>query len=226
MVEHEREPDAARWQAPVEARVNELDVAVTAFLDAGDKNAALRLVCTLSYLRQATGRVMLARDLAARVLDVVGEAGDARDRAIAHLPLVTLAFRQGDQPVALDITETALGLAREAGDMEQAASYLHDGIDVAQDVGSSYLHPGTLTEAGRLLVLCGRTEAGLQFIIAGERQYEVADLTPDPGDDAFHEQRSAAIASLPDGRVEGLRVAGAATSLDDALALARTQLDN
>jgi hypothetical protein len=55
MVEHEREPDAVRWQAPVEARVDELDGAVSAFLDAGDKNAALRLVGTLSYLWWATG---------------------------------------------------------------------------------------------------------------------------------------------------------------------------
>lgn len=324
MVEHEREPDAARWQAPVEARVDELDGAVTAFLDAGDRNAALRLVGTLSYLCQDTGRVMLGRELAARVLAVVGEAGDARDRAMAHLTLGELAFRQGDQPVALDITEAALGLACEAGDeeaerpaemnlarvsfrdgdadgirrhaervlelagggpgarmgavhmlgwaehtagnveaavqlfadnvitartvgnrltegsellnlaspstelgdMEQAASYLRDGIDVAHDLGSSYLLPGALTEAGRLLVLCGRTEVGLQLIVAWERQYEIAGLTPDPGDDAFHEQRSAAIASLPTGRVEELRVAGAAMSLDDAVALACAELGN
>jgi tetratricopeptide (TPR) repeat protein len=226
------------------------------FLDAGDKYAALRLVGTLSYLCQDTGRVMLGRDLAARVLAVVGEAGDARDRAMAHLTLGELAFREGDQPVALDATETALGLAREAGDedaerrtemnlarvsfrdgdadgirrhaermldlagedpaarmsavhmlgwaehtagdveaavqhfednvitartvgnrltegsellnlaslstelgdLERAASYLRDGIDVAHDLESSYLLPGALTEAGRLLVLLGRTE--------------------------------------------------------------------
>jgi hypothetical protein len=72
MVEHEREPDAARWQAPVEARVDELDGAVSAFLDAGEKNAALRLVGELSYLCQDTGRVRLGRDLAVSVLAVVG----------------------------------------------------------------------------------------------------------------------------------------------------------
>jgi hypothetical protein len=72
MVEHEREPDAVRWQVPVEARVDELDGAITAFLDAGDKNAALRLVGTLSDLRQDTGRGMHGRDQAARAGVVPG----------------------------------------------------------------------------------------------------------------------------------------------------------
>jgi tetratricopeptide (TPR) repeat protein len=46
------------------------------------------------------------------------EARDERDRAMTHLTLGELAFREGDQQVALDATETALGLARVAGDEE------------------------------------------------------------------------------------------------------------
>lgn len=115
-------------------------------------------------------------------------------------------------------------LSIELGDIPRATSFLRGGIDVADELGSSYLLPGALTEAGRLLVLCGRTEVGLQLIIAGERQYEVAGLTPDPGDDAFGQQRAAAVASLPDHRVKKLGAAGAAMSLDEAVALARTEL--
>ncbi|WP_052668853.1 tetratricopeptide repeat protein [Nitriliruptor alkaliphilus] len=322
MAEHERDVDADRWQAAVEERADELDGAVTAFLDAGAEDAALRLVGTLSYLCQDTGRVTLGRDLATRVLTTVGEVGDARDRARVHLTLGELAFRQGDQPVAIDASEAALrlvsgagdqdverraemnlarvalrdgdadairrhaermldlagkdpaarlgavhmlgwaehtagqieaamqhfednvltaravgnrptegsellnlaSLSLELGDTERASSYLRRGIDVAADLGSSYLLPAALTEAGRLLVLCGRPEEGLTLIVAGERQYELAGLTPDPGDDAFLEQRAGAVASLPGDRVEELVTVGAAMSRDEAVALARTEL--
>jgi hypothetical protein len=115
-------------------------------------------------------------------------------------------------------------LSIELGDMEQAMSHLLDGIDVAHELGSSYLLPGALTEAGRLLVLRGRTEVGLQLILAGEHQYEVAGLMPDPGDDAFQEQRAAAISALPDGRVDELMAVGSGMSLDEAVALAHTEL--
>lgn len=115
-------------------------------------------------------------------------------------------------------------LSIELGDMERATSYLCGGLDVAHDLGSSYLLPGALTEAGRLLILCGGKEVGFQLIVAGEHQYEVAGLTPDPGDDAFQQQRAAAVASLPAERVEKLRAAGAAMSTDEAVALARTKL--
>lgn len=324
MAEHERDPDADRWQAPVEARADDLAGAVTAFLDAGEENAALRLVGSLSYFCQDTGRVTLGRELAERVLETVGDGGEVLERAMAHVTVGELAFRQGDQPVALHATEEALRSARgagdeaierraemnlarvafrdgdadgirrhaermldltgddpaarmgavhmlgwaehtagnvkaamqhfeqnvltaralgnrltegsellnlaslsmELGDIERATSYLLGGIDVAHALGSSYLLPGVLTEAGRLLVLRGRVEVGLQLIAAGEHQYELAGLTPDPGDDEFQDQRAAAIASLPEQRVEQLLTAGAAMSLDEAVALARAELED
>ena len=84
-----------------------------------------------------------------------------------------------------------------------------------------------LTEGSELLNLAslsielGDFERATSNLCGG---LDVAALTPDPGDDAFQQQRAAAIASLPDDRVKNLMAISAAMSLEEAVALARTEL--
>lgn len=83
---------------------------------------------------------------------------------------------------------------------------------------------GVLAEVGRLAVLTGRTPPGLRLISAGEHHYELAGLTPDPGDDAFLAQRDAAVQALGPDQAEATLSAGRGLTMNDAIALAREQL--
>lgn len=322
MVAHEGEEDAGDWEERFAAGAGELPAAVDLLLARGEHDAALRLVGSLSYFCQDHGRVDEGRDLARRVVDVAGDAGSDRDRARAWLTLGELAFRQGDQPVALDATRRALeparatgdarlelrvemnlarvafrdgdaprirehaqrmtalagddprsrfgavhmlawaehtdgnvaaaialfeenvetaraagnrtgeasellnlgSLATEHGDLDGAGDYLARALEIGGERQSSYLLPGTLADVGRLVVLRGDAETGLRLIAAGERQYELAGLTPDPGDDAYEEQRAAAVEAVGPERAEALIAAGRALDLEEAIAAARRAL--
>lgn len=319
-----REPqeDAHEWHERLEARAHELPAALDALLDANEHAAALQLVGSLSHFCQDAGLVDVGRGMAQQVVAAVGDAGTDVQRARAWLALGELAFRQDDQAVALEATETAHVLARragdgslelraefnlariafrdadaarirshaermlelagedprarfgavhmlawaeytagdvtsafelfeanvenaraarnqigeasellnlgslslESGDLAAAGNYLARGLELADGTGSSYLLPGTLTDIGRLAVLRGRTEAGLRLIAAGERQYELAGLSPDPGDDAFARQKATAIDSLGSERSAAVMAAGSELSRPEAIALARREL--
>lgn len=319
---HERDPDAEGWQDRLDARADELAGAVEVLLDAGEHAEAVRLVGALSWFCQDTGRVTEGRELTERVVRAAGDAGSDHERARAWLTLGELAFRQGDQAVALEATGEALGHARAAGDdrlelrtemnlarvafrdgdaerihrhadrmdvlagddpgarfgavhmrawaehtagdveaaialfeenvgnaraagnrtgeasellnlaslaleaeqLDRAESSLHGALDIADDLGSSYLLPGVLTEVGRLMVLRGGTAAGLRLIAAGEHAYELAGLAPDPGDDAFLAQRAEAVDRLGPEQAEAELSAGRGLDLRSAIDLARTQL--
>lgn len=322
VVAHERADDADGWHERLEARADELSPAIDTLLGAGDHSAALRLVGAISHFCQDAGLVEEGRALAHRTLALAGDAGTDPQRARAWLTLGELAFRQGDQAVALDATGHALdavrslgddrlelrvefnlariafrdgeaarirrhaermvelagddprsrfgathmlawaehtagnvqraielfeqnvetahavgnavgeasellnlgSLAVEAGHLDRAATYLSRGLDIAEATGSSYLIPGILCDVGRLVVLRGRTDEGLRLIAAGERQYERAGLHPDPGDDAFEQQKADAIRRLGSDRAAAVLASGAGLSAEDALALARSEL--
>lgn len=306
----------------LDSRVGELEEVAAVLLESGEPGAALRLVGSLSGFCQDRGLVDLGRELAEWTLQMVGDHGTDQERSGAWLTLGELAFRQGDQVVALEATTLALraaerandvslqfgarfnlariafrdgdadeirrhaeqmlqaagddlrrrygavhmlawaehtagdvdhavelfeqnveiareaghrlgmaselinlgALAVEAGELGRAGDYLAQGLDIAEDLDSHYLLPGVLAEAGRLAVLAGRPEPGLRLIAAGEHHYDLAGLTPDPGDDAFLEQRDGAVQALGPDRSEAIVSAGRQLVTSDAIALAREQL--
>lgn len=319
----EDEVGAGDGQRLLQERVDELSETVTALLDGDEPGAALRLVGSLSRFCQVNGVVELGRRLAERTLEAAGDVGTDRERAGAWLTLGELAFRQGDQTVALDATNAALDasqraddrslqfgaqfnlariafrdrdaqrirhhadqmldaagdnlrwryggihmlawaehtagnveraielfeqnveIAREAGhvlgagselvnlasfaidagDLARAADFLSRGLDVAEELNSDYLLPGALADIGRLTVLRGHTESGLELIAAAEHQYELAGLTPDPGDDAFLEQRTHAAQALGHERAEPIIRSGRSLPKTAVIALARAHLE-
>jgi tetratricopeptide (TPR) repeat protein len=321
MVAHESDEDADEWQDRFGAHATDLSAAIDVLLGAGDYAQALRLVGSLSYFCQDTGRVDEGRALAQQVVDIASDAGSDRERASAWLTLGELAFRQGDQPVALEATRAALAPARAAGDprlelrvemnlarvelrdgdaprirahaermtelagddprlrfgathmlawaeytddnidgaiklfeenvetaraagnhsgegsellnlgslaiehgdLDRAAGYLATALDIGERLQSSYLLPGTLTDIGRLVVLRGRPEIGLELIAAGERQYELVGLVPDPGDDAYEEQRASAVEAVGAPALS-IIASGRALALGEAIARAREEL--
>jgi tetratricopeptide (TPR) repeat protein len=314
--------ESEEGQRLLEERIDELSETVTILLDADEPGAALRLVGSISGFCQDHGLVELGRRLADQTLLAARDVGTDRERAAAWLTLGELAFRQGDQVVALDATNTALDAARrsgerwlefgaqfnlariafsdgdaprihhhademlatagdnlrwrfgaihmlawaehtagnidraielfeqnveiahqaghaigeggelinlgslaiDAGDLTRAVEYLSRGLDVAAELDSDYLLPGVVADIGRVAVLQGRTEAGLELIAAGEHLYELAGLTPDPGDDAFLEQRASAVQALGNERAEELIKSGRKLPKTDAIGLARTYL--
>lgn len=320
-------PGAAKEGDPeldgrLEERVEEWTATVEVLLGANEAEAALRLVGSLSGFCQDRGLVALGRRVAQRALEAAPDAGTAQERARAWLTLGELAFRQGDQAVALEATQAALdaahraddrplvfgaqynlariafrdgdaerirrhademfetagedlrrrcgaihmlawseytagnvdravelfeenvevaraadrpltkgsellnlgSLAIESGNLHRAADFLARGLYVAEQQDSHYLLPGALADIGRLAVLRGRPEPGLQLIAAGERQYELVGLAPDPGDDAFLDQRADAVAALGPQRAEATVASGRALGRPEAIALGRAHL--
>lgn len=107
--------DAAVWTARLDACAAELKAASDVLLEAKDESIALRLVA-LSRYAQASGRVDEVRRLVEDVLDRVGQISPSTALASAQLVRGELAFRQGDQAVAREATETALATAQAIGE--------------------------------------------------------------------------------------------------------------
>ncbi|MFN2469685.1 MAG: hypothetical protein ABR583_01605 [Gaiellaceae bacterium] len=115
-------------------------------------------------------------------------------------------------------------LAAEAGDYDGAAQYLRQALDLAEAMSSRYLLPSLLASAATLAGFRGRHEESIELAAAAERQYELAGLTPDPGDELSEQVRSRARQAVPGEHAQELEARGAARSLEDAVELAHAVL--
>lgn len=173
--------------------------------DAGDDlRRRYGAVHMLAWAEHTAGDIDRAVELFEKNVDIAHDAGH---------PL-------GEASELINLGALAIGV----GDLGRASGYLARGLDIAEELDSHYLLPGALAEVGRLAVLAGRIEPGLRLIAAGERHYELAGLTPDPGDDAFLVQRDAAVQALGRDDAEAIVTAGRQLTTSDAIALARQQL--
>jgi tetratricopeptide (TPR) repeat protein len=114
-------PEGGEWGERLARRFDDLALAAAALLDAGDDEAALRLVGSLSRGAQSVGRVAEARALVESVLRRATGAVPEGVRARALLTRGELAFRQGDQAPAGEATAAALDAALAARDASLAA---------------------------------------------------------------------------------------------------------
>lgn len=112
---HEAQTDWFDWVRRLEERSQDIEPALSAFLDAGDTEAALDLAGCLSLFWQDSGRVDEGLVLTRRAL---AEAGRPETLAAARALMVSgeLAFRQGDQVAAVADSTLAGELADALGD--------------------------------------------------------------------------------------------------------------
>lgn len=96
--------------------IDEIDLAVDALIDAGDLDTAAMLVGSLSFFWQEQGLVGQGRAITDSALKSVGASEASPDWGRVHLIAAELAFRQGDQTDALDLSRHALAVSQACGD--------------------------------------------------------------------------------------------------------------
>ena len=113
---HAYSEDSAAWTARMDARASELSAAVDTLLGEGDRVAALRLVASLRVYAQDSGRIDEVRVLADDLVSRIDPSEPSHALAGVELVRGELAFRQGDQAVAIGATEQARFIAAAVGD--------------------------------------------------------------------------------------------------------------
>ena len=144
--------DGEAWVVRLDARFDEVPVAVDVLTAAGDGAAALALVGSLGRYAQSSGRVDEVRALLERTLARSDDAPGEAARAPALLALGELAFRQGDEATASEATEAALAAARQGRDERLQARSEMNLARIAFRAGDA---PRICEHAERMLALGG-----------------------------------------------------------------------
>jgi len=150
-----------------------------------------------------------------------GEVGTAIERFQENVEL----YRVAGNLVGMASELGNLGdLAAEAGDLDGAAGYLLQALDLAQSMNNQYLLPALLASAATLAAARDRYEESIELAAAAERRYALAGLMPDPSDELSEEVRSRARRAVAPERAQELEARGEARSLEGAVDLARAAL--
>jgi tetratricopeptide (TPR) repeat protein len=113
---HVADDDADEWVDRLAQRIDDIQPAIDRLLESDDPESALDLAGALSVFWQDIGRVDEGRRITEQLLISIGDHPRTRALARAHLALGELAFRQGDQRVAMASTTTARAIAAELRD--------------------------------------------------------------------------------------------------------------
>lgn len=109
------DPDSAA-AARLADSTDEIAAAVEALLDAGDLDMAAKLLGALSSFWQRQGLVDQGRAITKSALASIADSEASHDWGRVQLVAAELAFRQGDQSDALQLSRQALSVSRACGD--------------------------------------------------------------------------------------------------------------
>ena len=145
-------------------------------------------------------------------------AGDP-DTARAHLRNSLEIFReQGDQlGVAMELANIA-DIDRDTGDVAGSLVTLQDALRTAHAATSHYLVPSLLASIAFSAERLGHAAGAARLLAASEAVYGRAGVTPDPGGEDEWAQTVARLKADLGARYDDEVAAGAALSMDDAVA--------
>lgn len=124
-------PEQGAWLARLAGEHNNLRATLSATLDAGDAESALRMASALSWFWRVHGHYREGRDWLTTAL---AQGNDAPATVRAHVlnASATLALHQGDLPAAREYAERSLTLNREIGNQRGIADSLNGLGNVAE----------------------------------------------------------------------------------------------
>jgi len=164
-------PDRSAWFDHLEREREALAEAVSWYLGRDDVDTALRIVVGVRLFWEQRGHLTEGR----RIIETALEMGSRADQGLlaqAYMAATGLAFRQGDNDTAASRVETALDLARSAGDQRAISSGLVWSARIARRRGEHELARQRLEEAVAVTATLGDARAmiePLHSLAAGER---------------------------------------------------------
>jgi predicted ATPase len=210
----------------------------------GDRWGLAASLTNLARLARLRGDLPRSRALQAESLALIRELGDARGEAMSLSNLASIAKDEGDLATAEALFEESLGRWRELGELRgigvelrhlgmvaadrgdsaraealivESVSRLH-AIDAVQDtlIGLEMLAPVAVSQ--------GRPRRAVRLLAAADALRESLDVPRSPDEPTAHEDAVVAVrAALPADGFATAWAEGAALSLDEAVAITRTE---
>jgi tetratricopeptide (TPR) repeat protein len=220
----------------------ESDAAARRALELGQRSGDVQAVAMahnyLANRHNAEGRAQQARELIEHSLALWQEIGDDRGELVCRVNLSDVSLTAGAYEAALSEAAAALAIARRFGDpgitavaavnaalaslhldrLDESAAYNAEGLDLALADGDEASVVCCLRVAAALAIRAGDLATAARLVGRCERMRAEIDLTLEPAEKALHEQVLRDLTVLGDDRLRAELAAGAAMSLDEALA--------